>query len=81
MQFMRYIALLIFLLFLTSLLILGILNPQLISIDIYFYKLNGISLGYSMIGAILFGSIISFILQLPILLRKPKSKEEKDSGT
>lgn len=78
---MRYVALLIFLLFLTSLFILGSLNSQIISIDLYFYELNGISLGYSLIAAILFGSIISFILQLPILLRKPKSKEEKDSGT
>lgn len=78
---MRYVALLIFLLFLTSLFVLGSLNSQIISIDLYFYELNGISLGYSLIAAILFGSIISFILQLPILFKKPKSNEEKDSGT
>ena len=38
--------------------------------DLFFIKVEGISIGFSIIFSILIGAIISLILQLPKLLRK-----------
>ena len=39
-------------------------------LDLFFMKIEGISVGFSMIFAVLIGAIISLILQLPRLLRR-----------
>ena len=63
-----YFILLIFLV--TSLFIFSNLNPDLITLDLFFMKIDGISVGFSMIFSILIGAIISLVLQLPRLLRR-----------
>ncbi len=56
------------------------LNSDLIEIDLFFLKIEGISLGFSIVISILFGAIISFILQLPKLFgRKSKVRADKKS--
>ena len=56
------------------------LNPNLIEIDLFFLKIEGISIGFSIIISILLGAIISFILQLPKLFgRKSKVRTDKKS--
>ena len=63
-----YFILLIFLV--TTLFIFSNLNPDLITLDLFFMKIEGISVGFSMIFSILIGAIISLVLQLPRLLRR-----------
>ena len=63
-----YFILLIFLV--TSLFIFSNLNPDLITLDLFFMNIEGISVGFSMIFSILIGAIISLVLQLPRLLRR-----------
>ena len=63
-----YFILLIFLV--TSLFIFSNLNPDLITLDLFFMKIDGISVGFSMIFSILIGAIISLVLQLPRLLSR-----------
>jgi len=76
-----YFILLIFLV--TFLFIFSNLNPEIIVLDLFFLKIEGISVGFSMIFSVLIGAIISLILQLPKLLRRnskvPNSKEDENS--
>ena len=46
------------------------LNPNIIVLDLFFLKIEGVSIGFSMIFAILFGVVISLILQVPRLLSR-----------
>ena len=46
------------------------LNPNIIALDLFFVKIEGVSLGFSMIFSVLIGAVISLILQLPRLLRR-----------
>ncbi len=63
-----YFILLIFLI--TFFFIFSNLNTSIIELDLFFVKIEGISLGFSMIISVLIGAIISFILQLPRLLKR-----------
>ena len=63
-----YFILLIFLV--TFLFIFSNLNPEIIALDLFFVKIEGISVGFSMIFSVLVGAIVSLILQLPKLLRR-----------
>ena len=76
-----YFILLIFLV--TFLFIFSNLNPEIIVLDLFFLKIEGISVGFSMIFSVLIGAIISLILQLPKLLRRnskvPNAKEDENS--
>ena len=76
-----YFILLIFLV--TFLFIFSNLNPEIIALDLFFVKIEGISVGFSMIFSVLVGAIISLILQLPKLLRRnskaPNAKEDENS--
>ena len=76
-----YFILLIFLI--TFLFIFSNLNPEIIVLDLFFVKIEGISVGFSMIFSVLVGAIISLILQLPKLLRKNSkvlnAKEDENS--
>ena len=76
-----YFILLIFLV--TFLFIFSNLNPEIIVLDLFFLKIEGISVGFSMIFSVLVGAIISLILQLPKLLRRdskvPNAKEDENS--
>ena len=63
-----YFILLIFLI--TFFFIFSNLNPKIIVLDLFFVKIEGISLGFSMVISVLIGAIISLILQLPRLMRR-----------
>ena len=63
-----YFILLIFLI--TFFFIFSNLNTNIIVLDLFFVKIEGISLGFSMIISVLIGAIISFILQLPRLMKR-----------
>ena len=57
------------------------LNPGIISLDLFFVKIEGVSIGFSIISAVFIGAVISLILQLPRLLRRnskvpPNKKDE-----
>ena len=63
-----YFILLIFLI--TFFFIFSNLNPKIIVLDLFFVKIEGISLGFSIVISVLIGAIISLILQLPRLMRR-----------
>ena len=67
---------------LVSLFILFInLNSELIELDLFFTKISGITKGFVIIYALLLGAIVSFFLQIPILIRKnKKNKVDNDSS-
>tara|TARA_B100002019_G_C20981435_1_gene456029 strand:+ start:137 stop:385 length:249 start_codon:yes stop_codon:yes gene_type:complete len=54
------------------------LNTDIVALDLFFVKIEGISLGFSIIFSVLVGAIISLILQLPRLFRK-NSKDLSDN--
>ena len=59
------------------------LNPEIITLDLFFVKIEGLSVGFSIIFSVLIGAIISLILQLPRLLRRNSkvlsSKKDENS--
>ena len=74
-----YFILLIFLI--TFFFIFANLNPGIIELDLFFVKIEGLSIGFSMILSVLVGTIISLILQLPRLLgRNSKVSNKKDEN-
>jgi uncharacterized integral membrane protein len=75
-----YFILLIFLV--TSFFIFTNLNPEIITLDLFFVKIKGVSVGFSMIFSVLIGAIISLILQLPKLFsRNSKVSDKKDENS
>ena len=67
---MKYFYFILLILLITFLFIFSNINPDIITLDLFFMKIEGISVGFSMIFAVLIGAIISLILQLPRLLRR-----------
>ena len=67
---MKYFYFILLILLITFLFIFSNLNPDIISLDLFFVKIEGISVGFSMIFSILIGAIISLFLQMPRLLRR-----------
>ena len=67
---MRYFYFILLIFLIVFLFIFSNLNSDIISLDLFFVKIEGISVGFSMIFSILVGVIISLILQLPWLLRR-----------
>ena len=67
-----YFILLVFLV--TFFFVFTNLNPKIIELDLFFVKIEGVSVGFSMISSVLIGAIVSLILQLPKLFKK-NSKE------
>ena len=75
-----YFILLIFLV--SSFFIIANLNPEIITLDLFFLKIKGVSVGFSMIFSVLVGAIISLILQLPKLFsRNSKVSDKKDENS
>ena len=78
---MKYFYFILIILLVTFFFIFSNLNPNIIFLDLFFVRIEGVSLGFSMIFSVLLGAVISFILQLPILLRRnskaiPSKKDE-----
>ena len=67
---MKYFYFILLILLVTFFFLFSNLNPDIISLDLFFMKIEGISLGFSMIFSVLIGAVISLILQLPRLLRR-----------
>lgn len=58
------------------------LNPEIIVLDLFFLKIEGVSVGFSIVFAVLLGAIISLILQIPRLFKKNlKTSSPKESDT
>tara|TARA_B100000242_G_scaffold31967_1_gene19118 strand:- start:459 stop:701 length:243 start_codon:yes stop_codon:yes gene_type:complete len=70
---MKYFYFILLILTTTFLFIFSNINPDIIALDLFFVKIEGISVGFAMIFSVLIGAIISLILQLPRLVRR-KSK-------
>ena len=57
------------------------LNPEIIVLDLFFVKVEGVSIGFTMVFSVLIGSIISLILQLPRLFaRNSKVSNKKNEN-
>ena len=67
---MKYFYFILLILLITFLFTFSSLNPDIISLDLFFVKIEGISLGFAMVFSVLIGAIISLFLQLPKLLRR-----------
>ena len=80
---MKYFYFILIILLVTFFFLFSNLNPNIIALDLFFVKIEGISVGFSMIFSVLVGAIISLILQLPKLLRRNSkflnAKEDENS--
>ncbi len=79
---MKYFYFILLVLLISFFFVFSSLNPELITLDLFFVKIEGVSVGFTIILSVLVGSIISLILQLPTLLRR-KSKvlfDKKDEN-
>ena len=79
---MKYFYFILLILLISFFFLFSNLNPGIIDIDLFFVKIEGVSLGFSMIFSVLIGSTISLILQLPRLLRRNSkvSSHKKDES-
>ena len=80
---MKYFYFILLILLISFFFIFTNLNPDIIVIDLFFVKIEGVSVGFSMIFSVLIGAIISLILQLPRLLRRNSKvlSDNKDENT
>ena len=80
---MKYFYFILLILLITFLFTFSNLNPDIVSLDLFFLKIEGISVGFAMIFSVLIGAVISLILQLPRLLRRNSkvfnAKEDENS--
>ena len=65
---MKYFYFILLVLLVTFFFLFSNLNPKIIVLDLFFVKIEGVSLGFSMIFSVLIGAVISLILQLPRLI-------------
>tara|TARA_Y100000992_G_scaffold300853_1_gene270392 strand:- start:6787 stop:7023 length:237 start_codon:yes stop_codon:yes gene_type:complete len=78
---MKYIFFLALLFFVIYFLLFSSINPTLVSLDFYFFKLPNITLGFAIIGSVLTGAVISFILQIPLIFKKNKKVKNDEDKT
>ena len=80
---MKYFYFILLVLLISFFFIFSSLNPDLITLDLFFVKIEGVSVGFTIILSVLVGSIISFILQLPRLLRRTSKvlSDKKDENS
>ena len=78
---MKYFYFIFLIILISAFVIFTNLNSDLIELDLFFTKIGGITKGFAVMCAIFIGAIVSFFLQLPILIRKnKKNKEDNDSS-
>tara|TARA_B100000963_G_C22350644_1_gene547085 strand:- start:127 stop:366 length:240 start_codon:yes stop_codon:yes gene_type:complete len=78
---MKYFYFILLILFITFFFLFSNLNSGIIVLDLYFVKIEGITVGFSMVSSVLIGAIISLIFQLPRLVRRnSKVSEKKDEN-
>ncbi len=69
---MKYILLLVFASFTGYLFLFSSLNTNLVTLDLFFLQIQNISIGFSLIGSLMIGALISFFLQIPLIFKKNK---------
>ena len=79
---MKYFYFILLALLISVFFLFSNLNPGIIDIDLFFVRIEGVSLGFSMIFSVLIGATISLILQIPRLLRgnSKVSSHKKDEN-
>jgi len=79
---MKYFYFILLILLIAFFFIFTNLNPNIIVLDLFFVKIEGVSIGFSMIFSVLIGAVISLILQLPRLLGRnskvPSNKKDEN---
>ena len=78
MFWVRYFYLILFFLVLGYFLLFFFLNQDFVEIDLYFLQFKGVSLGFTILGALVTGMILSLILQIPLLFKKNKKTYKTD---
>jgi len=80
---MKYFYFILLALLISFFFIFSSLNTDLIALDLFFVTIEGVSVGFTIILSVLIGSIISFILQLPRLLRRNSKvlSDKKDENS
>ena len=79
---MKYFYFILLIILITFFFIFSNLNPDIIVLDLFFLKIEGVSIGFSMISSVLLGALISLIFQLPRLLRRnSKVFDKKDENS
>ena len=78
---MKYFYFILLFFLITFFFIFTNLNPEIIVLDLFFVKVEGVSVGFTMVFSVLIGSIISLILQLPRLFaRNSKVSNKKNEN-
>jgi uncharacterized integral membrane protein len=78
---MKYFYFILLTLLVSFLFLFASLNRDIVVLDLFFVKIEGLSIGFSMIFSVLIGAIICLILQLPKLLgRNSKASSKKDES-
>lgn len=80
---MKYFYFIFLILLIIFLFIFSNLNSEIIGLDLFFVKIEGITVGFSLIVSLLAGAIISLILQLPRLVRRNSKvlSDKKDENS
>ena len=79
---MKYFYFILLFFLITFFFIFTNLNPEIIVLDLFFVKVEGVSVGFTMVFSVLIGSIISLILQLPRLFaRNSKVSNKKNENS
>ena len=74
---MKYFYFIILILLVGSLFVFTNLNHEMISVDLFFTNIEGVTKGFELVFSLLIGAIVSLMLQLPILLRRANKNKEK----
>ena len=74
---MKYFYFIILILLVGSLFVFTTLNHEMISVDLFFTNIEGVTKGFALVFSLLIGAIVSLMLQLPILLRRANKNKEK----
>ena len=77
---MKYILLLVFVSLTGYLFLFSSLNSNLVILDLYFFEIQNISVGFSLIGSLMLGALISFLLQIPLIFKKNKKIPNEDKS-
>ena len=77
---MRYFYFILLILLIAFFFIFSNLNTDIIVLDLLFFKIEGVSVGFSMIFSVLIGTMVSLILQLPRLFRRNRKVSSDNSS-
>ena len=77
---MKYFYFIILILLVGSIFVFTNLNHEIINVNLFFTNIEGVTKGFALVFSLLIGAIVSFILQLPILLRRGNKNKEKSSN-